>query len=395
MQRPVFINWGISSFHGWGVYGLNLAFQWATDPDLQAICCLPINESRIVVDPLRARKLQPFLARSRQFAGELSSHAGKDMTVSAPVLSCLGNDFVPSRSASEVGLTGTPSVGVVFFETAQLAPAALEAAARYPLIVTGSTWNERVLRAHGLTNVTTVLQGVEPSIFHPGPRSGLWRDRFVVFSGGKLEMRKGQDLVLAAFTKFAARRTDALLVTAWHSPHPAAAKTMDCSGVAPPVTFSGDGAVDVIAWAAAAGVSRESFVDLGMIPNALTPLVLRQADVALFPNRAEGGTNLVAMEAMACGVPTILSANTGHLDLIRGENCYALKTQGRIDGLGAGIGDTPGWGESDIDEAVELLDRAYVDRQDARRRGERGAEVMERLTWAETAQRMKAIVQAL
>ena len=47
------------------------------------------------------------------------------------------------------------------------------------------------------------------------------------------------------------------------------------------------------------------------------PDVLRRADVALFPNRCEGGTNLVAMEAAAVGVPVVLSANTGHLDVIR------------------------------------------------------------------------------
>lgn len=38
---------------------------------------------------------------------------------------------------------------------------------------------------------------------------------------------------------------------------------------------------------------------------------LAEADVALFPNRGEGGTNLMAMQAMASGVPTVLSANSG------------------------------------------------------------------------------------
>ena len=65
-------------------------------------------------------------------------------------------------------------------------------------------------------------------------------------------------------------------------------------------------------------VSRNNQVlDLGRVPNAGMPRILRECDVAVFPNRAEGGTNLVAMKCMACGVPTILSANTGHLDLIR------------------------------------------------------------------------------
>ena len=34
------------------------------------------------------------------------------------------------------------------------------------------------------------------------------------------------------------------------------------------------------------------------------------ADAGLFPNRCEGGTNLVAMEAMASGLPVILSGTS-------------------------------------------------------------------------------------
>ena len=45
--------------------------------------------------------------------------------------------------------------------------------------------------------------------------------------------------------------------------------------------------------------------------------LLKQADLAVFPNRCEGGTNLVAMEAISCGIPTVLSTNSGHLDLMR------------------------------------------------------------------------------
>jgi hypothetical protein len=39
----------------------------------------------------------------------------------------------------------------------------------------------------------------------------------VVFSGGKLEHRKGQDLVIRAFVRFVQRHPDAVLVTAWGS----------------------------------------------------------------------------------------------------------------------------------------------------------------------------------
>src|SRR5262249_55865660 len=179
-----------------------------------------------------------------------------------------------------------------------------------------------VLAQLSIDHVQTLLQGVDTTHFHPGPRAGLFGDRFVVFSGGKLERRKGQDLVVQAFCAFAQRRPDALLVTAWSSPWPQFARSLDQNPSLSPIPFRPDGQVDVIAWAQANGIPERQMLDLGRVPNADMPRILREIDVALFPNRAEGATNFVAMECMACGVPTILSANTGHLDLIRDGNCY-------------------------------------------------------------------------
>src|SRR6202000_2776686 len=90
----------------------------------------------------------------------------------------------------------------------------------------------------------------------------------------------------------------------------------------------------------------------------------------------EGGTNLVAMEAMACGLPTILSANSGHLDLIADRNCYPLRRQTPISVAGC-----EGWHESDPEEIVETLEAIYQDRAEAKARGLRAAEEMQRLTW--------------
>jgi glycosyltransferase involved in cell wall biosynthesis len=115
-------------------------------------------------------------------------------------------------------------------------------------------------------------------------------------------------------------------------------------------------------------------------------------DVALFPNRAEGGTNLVAMECMACGVPVILSRNTGHLDLITDDNCFPLEAQRQRPELWNGIGDVPGWRESDVEEVVARLEQVFADRAEARRRGLCGAEMMAGRSWAARAQRLKEIM---
>jgi glycosyltransferase involved in cell wall biosynthesis len=393
LRRTVIINWGVSSYFGWGVYGLNLALAWAHDPQVQLVRTNTVNVAELAVDPVRLSALAPFIQDSGRMQAQLHGFRGRQMTASAPMLAALTAGFEIPPVAEGVELRGRPTIGVTFFETAQHAPEAIARAAELPLIITGSSWNERVLRAYGLTNVRTILQGVDPTLFHPAPRVRYAGDRFLVFSGGKLEPRKGQDIALAAFRKFAERRPDAVLVAAWHSPWPEYAKLLDLTRRAAPVVFGADGRLDAAAWAAANGLRPEQFIDAGQTPNPLMPQLLRQMDVALFPNRCEGGTNLVAMECMACGVPAILSANSGHLDLIEEDNCYVLQRQGVLDDrIARPYGEVPGWGESDVDEAVELLDRAYADREEARRRGERGAATLGRMTWTRTAEELKAAV---
>lgn len=395
MGQRVVIQWGISSYFGWGVYGLNLALAWSSDPQIEALCATDIVPEQIAVDALRWQALAPFFARSVQFQEELRQFANGTATAAVTVLVGMGNDLMSIPAAHNVALAGTPSIGVVFFEQ-PLEPDAVERGKRFPLIVTGSTWNERVLRSYGIERVRTVLQGIDPSHFHSAPKLRLLPQRFLVFSGGKPELRKGQDIVLAAFKVFAERHPEAVLATAWHSPWPQVASTLDVTGIAAPAVFKqASGELDVTGWAQANGIRTDQLLDLGNVPNLFLPALLREMDVAVFANRAEGGTNLVAMECMACGVPVILSRNTGHLDLIVGRNCYTIDDQRQAPGSWTGVGEVPGWGESQVDEVIERLEEVFSDRAEAARRGARGAETLARLTWAETARQMKQIVLEL
>jgi glycosyltransferase involved in cell wall biosynthesis len=283
---------------------------------------------------------------------------------------------------------GRPSFGTVFFEKEALGPRARETLAPHAAIIAGSSWNAEVLRAHGAPAVELVLQGIDPALFHPSPRRALFPGRFVVFSGGKLESRKGQDNVIAAWRVFAARHPDALLIAAWHNHWPEGARSIDASRRTKPLPFRADGAPDITAWVVTNGIGAEQFLDLGVVPNALMPAILREADAALFPNRCEGGTNLVAMEAMACGVPCILSANTGHLDLLKTDTALALTDQRPIPGV-------PGWRESNIEEIVAALETLYTDRTRAAQIGAAGARLLSGLTWAKTAAEMKRIISAI
>lgn len=395
MRQQVIIHWGISSFFGWGIYGLNLALAWSEDPEIRPTCSRPIRVSDISLDPLRMLRFQDFLADSVQFDTQLKEYAlrNRHATVDAPLLTPLGDDFTTLPTAYRMSLDGSPTLGVTFFENPELQDDAVARASSFAWIITGSTWNEKVLRGRGVHRVSTILQGIDPTLFHRAPRTGYFGGRFLIFSGGKLERRKGQDIVLAAFSRFAQKHPDALLVTAWHSPWPQAAKSLEVSSLLGPVPFTAEGKVDVPTWAIQNGVPAHQIVDLGAVPNAMMPPILREMDVAVFPNRGEGGTNLVAMECMACGVPVILSANTGHLDLMEEDMVYPLRIQGPVTGMNAMSTGIPGWGESSVEEVVENLERVYLERREALKRANRAAEMISQWTWQRTADAVKKLVQ--
>ncbi|WP_448207723.1 glycosyltransferase family 4 protein [Azospirillum sp. sgz302134] len=385
---PVVIQWGLSSYSGWGVNGLQLALCWTRRGRFTPVCSLPIRLEEIALSPLEWQRMAGFFRESEGFCRQIAPHAGQEIGVSVPVLRGLGNNLVGSRSVDNVTLNGEPTVGVCYLEETGIDAEGQARADRCAAIVAGSSFVARVLEGAGITRVRTVLQGVDPTHFHPAPKAGWFRDRFVVFSGGKPEFRKGQDLALLAFRAFAERHPEALLLTAWHSYWPDSARSLEANPAVAPVCFREDGRFDAAAWAVANGIRAEQVFDLGPVPNADMARVLREVDVGLFPNRGEGGTNLVAMECMACGVPAILSANTGHLDLIRDGTCVPLTRQGRVS---TSFG-TEGWGESDVEEMVAALERLWADRAEAARIGRQGAAFLAELTWDRYAEGVAEVV---
>ncbi|MEP7344884.1 MAG: glycosyltransferase, partial [Gemmatimonadaceae bacterium] len=141
-------------------------------------------------------------------------------------------------------------------------------------------------------------------------------------------------------------------------------------------------------WLGANGIPADAVLDIGRVPNALMGRVVREAHVALFPNRAEGGTNLVAMECMAAGVPTIVSSNTGHLDLVASGGCIPLRRQRVVSPPTRFYSGTEGWGESDVAEIVEVLERAHDDRAAVRAIGAQGASIMQGWSWRSQVERL-------
>jgi glycosyltransferase involved in cell wall biosynthesis len=372
------IHWTLSSFHGWGVLGVNLALGLLRAGKLP----VPLDETSLSLTDDDWQHLRPSLEAGEEIR-KLITPGGR-FQLGFPVLQPVGNAM---RWGEDI--VGSPDLGITFFENTFLDNAAILRGRSLSRLITGCKWADAVLQDKGFANTAVCYQGIDPRLYCHQPRPKRTdKDRFVVFSGGKLEFRKGQDLALEGFKRFHAKHPDALLLTAWQNPWPEAAANIVRGRYAKTAPGPGQGVpLDIEGWVAAHGLPAGAHRDIGFVAHGLLPDLLREADVALLTSRAESGTNLVAMEALALGLPTILSANTGHLDLIETIPCLALARQGAVtpsmqeDGV-------EGWGESDVDEIAECLERAYDRRSEMDEMGADSAKAMQDWAWDKQMDRM-------
>ncbi len=391
-MQKVLMRWQAGSLSGWGVLGLNLFERWAADPDIQPLMGVRLDIRAFPgTSPLRYLTMLPAAESSNKFLDELT--AGKiDLREQAVmVIDPFGNGLVPAVEGTGHG--GIRNIARCIFESTRID--STKAIGPYDNLLCASEWAASLLRATTGKPVTMIHEGIDHSQYFPGPRSGvLDPECFYVFTGGKIEFRKAQDLVILAFREFAARHDDAVLVAAWHSPWPGISAGFQ-GNLPVPLRPDASGTPQTRQWATENGIKPHQFIELPLTANSLMPAVLREMDCALQVSRCEACTNLPAKEAMACGVPVIVANNTGTRDLIDTGNCVALSSQDPVTGP-PGVG-TEGWGESRVEEIVEALEKLYTDTQARKRIGATGAAwILEhRRTWRDHAASLKAHLQTL
>jgi len=321
----------------------------------------------------------------------LAEEIAKLPAVEGVTLHCIaGHDFKPFAESAWDRI----NIGYCFFEHELLAYPFIAQAARYwDHIVAGSSWCERHLRIGGMDRVSTILQGVDSSRFFRTPPR-LDDGRFIVFSGGKFEFRKGQDIVIAAMRTFMERHDDVWLSCSWHNQWPLSIRTMEQSRL---IDFLWQ---DIPCMDLLYDTLRRNGLDPQRVllhspfDNSRMPLIYAESDIGVFPNRCEGGNNMVMCEYMACGRTVIASDRTGHADVITPDNAFCLASYrpvtARIDNH-----ETGHWLEGDPDELLDLLERAYCERQLVRDKGVQAALDMSRLSWHEAAHRFHDLALTL
>lgn len=265
--------------------------------------------------------------------------------------------------------------------------------AEHDLLLAGSAWQANLLRAAGFGQVHEWARGVDVARFAPGPRTEIAPGRFVVFSAGRLDARKGQDLVIAAFRAFRARHPDALLVTAWQDQWPEQVVGFPGSPFVDGVPEVHGGALRIVPWLAANRIPADSVVDLGLLHNPQLAILLRGVDVAVFPSRAEAEPNGTLLECLATGVPTIVADNTGHHELAQAPYLWALEATAAPRSLPPGVTGTDGWGEARVEQIVAHLEQIHAQHKAARTRAAAAVPDMVRRAWPTQARHFVDVLQ--
>src|SRR5205807_2656028 len=138
------------------------------------------------------------------------------------------------------------------------------------------------------------------------------------------EYRKGQDLVIRAVKVMQDRHKDVVLVNSWFNMWQQSFETMKLSPHLGMPAVSGNYFDVMKAMLQHNGLDLSRVITLAPRNNALMARIYRNTDVGVFPNRCEGGTNLVLMEYMAIGKPVVATPTTGHADIVNATNALPI-----------------------------------------------------------------------
>jgi glycosyltransferase involved in cell wall biosynthesis len=140
------------------------------------------------------------------------------------------------------------------------------------------------------------------------------------------------------------------------------------------------------------GIDLNRVIQLPPYPNLMMPQVYKNTDLGFFPNRCEGGTNLVLMEFMACGKPVLGSFSSGHKDILTDRNSIKINKMGILNVAVNGT-HTAVWDEPFLDETIEKLDWAYQHRDEIGELGRQAGKDLAAMTWEQTGKQFFELVK--
>jgi glycosyltransferase involved in cell wall biosynthesis len=288
---------------------------------------------------------------------------GKDPDLRQPGLSI--GSFESTRRVS-----GAWRVGMVVWETTRLPAVKAERVRALDEVWTPSEWGRRLLVENGVDEkrVRVVPEGFDPNVFHPAERARSDGEPFRFLSVGRWSERKGiDDLVRAYCEEFAPDEAVELVLHCWCPYQPRFDMRARIARIAPP--------------------RHPPIVPSMPLPAAQLADLYRLADAYVLPMRGEGW-GLPIVEAMACGLPAIVTNYSAPVDYLSESIAYPLRVEKMIEVRDPffyepGVGQ---WAQADVEHLRFLMRHVFENREEAREKGLLAAETMHRdWTWDRAA----------
>jgi glycosyltransferase involved in cell wall biosynthesis len=342
-MKELYINMPVSDFFGWGVCGKNLIRELDKKVNIRYIesgfdCTL---RDQAEEDMVEALKVEIKNDGDAPFIHTMTRNDGVAIT-----------EEMRGNFKTCCPHKGSPNIGYIFSEQHYYNEENIDSLKALDILVAGSKWNADVLTDYGAPAIA-IPQGVNKEIFYPNGnyREDYLKDKFVIFSGGKYEHRKAQDLLIHAVRKLQKKYNDIYLMASWVN------------------IFKDDHSFEREL------TKVQNVMRIPLVYQDEMAKIMRQSDIGVFPNRIEGGTNLVMMEYMACGKPVIANDSTGQADVIDDE--YAFRINGGDLQL--------------VEQMVERLEYAYQNRDKLKEMGDKATKAMDNFSWEKMADRFLEI----
>ncbi len=244
--------------------------------------------------------------------------------------------------------------------------------------------NFETYAADGITpdRIKIIPLGVDPSVFAPGPKSApTWtaesNAEFKFLFVGNFVYRKGIDLLLEAYSRAFTRADSVCLV-------------LKTSFGAFPAEFT----QQRVAALRENPNAPEIMIISDLVGETAMPSLYRECDCLVHPYRGEG-FGLPVAEALACGLPTIVTRGGACDDFTSDDTVFYLKKTGRKEVTMPKITNRQTWMiEPDLDELIEKLHYVRSHPDDARAKAAKGSQfVRQNFTWDKTAEAAAQAIQ--
>ncbi len=247
-----------------------------------------------------------------------------------------------------------------FFEICTLDQKRIASIKATDMILAPTKWAKDVILHHIPNHPVSVVNiGVDRKIFYDLPYQQT--EKYVFFTCGKWEVRKGHDLIIEAFVRAFSNKKNVELWMMCHNPFLTPEEERYWNSLA-------------------------SHPMIKVLPRVRTQAelanIMRKTSCGVFPSRAEGW-NMELLEMMSCGKPVIASNYSAHTEYCTEENSTLLSVEDLIPAVDNKwfFGESL-WADINVEELISAMRDMYNKRVI---NNEKGIETTKRLSWESCA----------